>query len=302
MATNISVNRAAQDFVNEMADQISMPYIYLKVRSLIEDPNSKVADFVEAIENDSSLSVKLSRITNSEYFGFPRRAEALYQAVSLIGIMQLHDLILNSLSLRTFSAVPRQIFNLESFWIYSINCGIAARTIAQHAQIIPINPFFTYGLLHEIGHAAMFIREPELSIQALEVSDNSIRQQLDKERELFGFDYTEVGAALIRQWQLPSVYEQIVSYHHQVDDADESHRLAVRVVHLSHVSCQPEPQEDIREVFQAQKNADPHLAKLPDNIVDIIHREVELNGKKVLDMLWPTGVPKSVELHTIPES
>ncbi|MCP4433751.1 MAG: HDOD domain-containing protein [Gammaproteobacteria bacterium] len=293
MLTETSADRAALDFISDMADQVSMPEVYHSVRNLIEDSGSSITDFVDVIRNDSSLSVKLSRITHSSYFGFPRRAEDLYQAISLIGIMQLHDLILNSLSLRTFSSVPHQIFNPEAFWIYSINCGIAARTIAQHSQIIPINPYFTYGLLHEIGHAAMFIREPELSLEVLEQGEKSIQQQLDKERELFGFAYTDVGAALIRQWRLPDIYQQVVSCHLQVEQADEAHILAVRVVHLAHHVCQTDMPMDIEEIIEAHKNAEPQLQKLPDNIVEIIKKEIESNTDTVLDMLWPSGAPKS---------
>ncbi|NNE62650.1 MAG: HDOD domain-containing protein [Gammaproteobacteria bacterium] len=293
MLAETPADRAALDFISDMADQVSMPGVYHDVRYLIGNSESNITDFVDVIKNDSSLSVRLSRITDSDYFGFPRRAEDLYQAISLIGIMQLHDLILNSLSLRTFSAVPHQLFNLEAFWIYSINCGIAARTIAQHSQIFPINPYFTYGLLHEIGHAAMFIRKPELSMQVLESVEQPITHQLEKERELFGFDYTDVGTALIRLWCLPEVYQQIVSCHLEVEKADESHQLAVRVVHLAHQICQTEQIQNIEDILQIQKNAEPQLQKLPDNIASIINREIELNSLPVLDMLWPSGVPKS---------
>lgn len=287
MSQDTKFINAAREFIAEMAEHISMPEVYLDVRELIEQQDSRIEDFVEAIKNDSMLSVKLGRISSSQYFGFPRRAEDLYQAVSLIGFMQLHDLMLNSLSLRTFLAVPSQIFNLEAFWRYSIQCGIAARTIAQYSQIVPINPYFTYGLLHEIGHAAMFVREPELSLQALEVEENNLESQIEKERELFGFDYTHVGAALIRQWRLPDVYQQVAAFHLCQDQADEAHRQAVRVTHLAHVICQTQDTEHIQALLEAHRNLDLQLAKLPDNIVEIITKEIDANADTVLNMLWP---------------
>ncbi len=54
----------------------------------------------------------------------------------------------------------------------------------MNAQFIPkddSNPYFTYGLLHEIGHAAMYVREPELSLQALEGLENNLESQIEKE-------------------------------------------------------------------------------------------------------------------------
>lgn len=299
MLSDNNDNKAALDFITAMADQVSMPEIYHKVRGLIENQDSNLTDFVEVIQKDSSLSVKLSRITNSQYFGFPRRAKDLYQAISLIGIMQLHDLILNSLSLRTFLGVPHQLFNPGSFWEYSIKCGIAARTIAQYSQIFPINPYFTYGLLHEIGHAAMFIRKPELSLQVFEDADQTIQQQMDKERNLFGFDYTEAGAALIRQWQLPEIYEQVVSCHLEVEKAHERHRPAVRVVYLAHQICQTENQVDFHQELATHQKAEPQLKKLPDNIATIINSEIEANTDTVLNMLWPSGAKMSSGLDKL---
>ncbi len=290
---SIEMARAARDFIGNMAEHISMPEVYLQIRDLIAQNDSRIEDFVDVIKRDSMLSVKLTKITNSQYFGFPRRAEDLYQAISLIGFMQLHDLMLNSLSLRTFSSIPHQIFNLEEFWRYSIRCGIAARTIAQHCQLMPINPYFTYGLLHEIGHAVMFVREPELSFQALECEDDALSSQTDRERELFGFDYTQLGKALIQQWRLPEVYQQVTAYHLQVDLADENYRQAVRVTQLAHFICQTEATDQVQQLLQASKEADHQLGKLPDNIAEIIAKEIELNTDTVLTMLWPAYASKT---------
>ena len=287
------IPKSAKDYISDMADQVSMPDIYLSIRQLIENENANINDFVDAIKNDSMLTTKLERITHSQYFGLPRRAEDLYQAISLIGIIQLHDLILNSLSLRTFSSVPQQIFNLEAFWKYSIECGIAARTIAQYAQIFPINPYFTYGLLHEIGHAVMYVKSPELSLEALEDQDKGLIAQIKKEQSVFGFDYTQVGAALIKQWYLPDVYQQIAAFHHDETLANDMHRQAVRVTRLAHMVCQRDEIDKAEEQLAIYRSDDQQLNKLPNNIFEVISKEIDGNVEIVLDMLWPTCAHKT---------
>ncbi|MCP4486737.1 MAG: HDOD domain-containing protein [Gammaproteobacteria bacterium] len=270
-----------------------MPEVYLQIRRLIRQETSSIKDFVEVIKQDPMLSAKLTEISNSQYFGFPRRSNNLYQSINLIGFMQLHDLMLNSLLLRTFSSIPHQIFNLEEYWRYCISCGIAARTIAQYCQLMPINPYFTYGLLHEIGHAAMFAKEPELSLQALEGEDSVLTSQIDRERELFGFDYTQLGTALIRQWHLPEVYQQITSHHLQAELADENYRQVVSVIQLAHFICQSEKADQAQQMVHAIKASDHQLSRLPDNIAEIVAKEIEVNTDPVLDMLWPSYVRKS---------
>jgi len=279
--------KAAVEFIGEMAEQISMPDVYEDIRQLIGNDESNINDFEKVIENDSMLSVRLMRIAGSPYFGFPRRAEGLYQALSLIGIMQLHDLTLNCLSLRTFTAIPRQVFNLQAFWKYSIGCGIAARTIAQYSQIFPINPFFTLGLLHEIGHAAMYIRAPELSLQAFDEATEQGKPLIEKENELLGFDYTQVGTALMQLWGLPKLHQQVTAFHLDPEQASERHRQAVQIIHLAHNACQDSASGSKRKLIDQIKIDDIQLHKLPSNIDEIIDKEIAANTDNVLNMLWP---------------
>ena len=279
--------KAAQDFIADQAEHISMPEIYRDIRRLIEQQDSDINAFVKLIENDSALSTRLLRIANSHYFGYPKRADDLYQAVSLVGIMQLHDLVLNSLSFRTLAALPAQIFNLEAFWRYSVECGIAARTLAQFAQIIPINPFFTLGLMHEIGHAVMFVKEPELSLQAIDETKSAQKDSITNiERDLLGFDYTQAGSVLMKLWHLPELYQQVTAHHLYPERADEPHQQAVNIVHLAHMLCQNRSIESKQQHIEQIKKADPQIAKLPDNIAEIVFKEIEANTDTVLNMLW----------------
>ena len=55
----------------------------------------------------------------------------MYEAISLIGLIQLHDLLLSSLCMRAFYSIPEQILNFDEFWRHSVKCGIAARSLAR---------------------------------------------------------------------------------------------------------------------------------------------------------------------------
>ena len=121
--------KAAREFVSDMAEHISMPEVYVAIRKLLLNADTTIEDFVEVVERDSMLGVRVMRMAQSQYFGFPRSCENLYQAISLIGLMQLHDLMLGSLCMRTFSAIPEEVLNLRAFWRYCVQCGIAARTV-----------------------------------------------------------------------------------------------------------------------------------------------------------------------------
>ena len=282
--------KAAREFIAEMAEQISMPDVYMEIRQLIDHKQLNIKDYVNIIEKDSVLSNRLIRIANSRYFGYPDRVEDLYQSLSLIGIMQLHNLMLTSLSLRTFASIPQEIFNLEAFWKYNVQCGIAARTIAQYSQIFPIDPYFSLGLLHEIGHAAMFIKQPELSLTAIDQSQQQGCSVTSIEVKNFGFDYTQAGTALLQLWKLPELYQQITMFHLHPEQADKIHRQAATIIHLAHVFCQDPVLGKHQPLFKELSQNDTQLKKLPTNIDKIIITEISANTDTVLHMLWPNCI------------
>ena len=277
----------ASEFIGEIAEQITMPEVYLQVRRLIENPDAELRDFIDTIQQDSMLAVRAIRIANSPFFGFPRGANDLHQAISLIGVMQLHDLMVSCLAMRTFAYIPQQVFNPEAFWKYSVQCGIAARVIAQYSMSLPVNLYFSLGLLHEIGHAAVYARQPELSLQALEQSQLQNQCITGLEQDVFGFDYTQIGTTIMQLWQLPELYQQIAAYHLHPEQASASNQHQVNIVHLAHAICQnPQPGKH-HTLIEDSRERDPRLQRLPSNIEELILKEITTHADKLLRELWP---------------
>ena len=281
--------KAAREFVSDMAEHISMPEVYVAIRKLLLNPNTTLEDFVEVVERDSMLAVRVMRMAQSQYFGFPRSCENLYQAISLIGLMQLHDLMLGSLCMRTFSAIPEEVLNLRAFWRYCVQCGIAARTVGQRSKADSHQVFFTLGLLHEIGHGVLFLKAPEISLRALDLSQQQDRSLAEVECEQLGFDYGQLGAQLMQLWHLPPVYQQVAGFHLQPELADEQFRPAVEVVHLAHAICQDARPGIHRDLIAESIERRPIFKNLPSNIDEIVIEEIENNTDPVLELLWPCG-------------
>ena len=281
--------KAAREFVGDMAEHISMPEVYVAIRQLLLNADTTIDDFVEVVESDSMLAVRVMRMAQSQYFGFPRSCKSLYQAISLIGLMQLHDLMLGTLCMRTFSAIPEEVLNLRAFWRYNVQCGIAARTIGQFSKSDSHHVFFTLGLLHEIGHAALFLKAPEASLKALEVSQAHDRDLAEVEQEYLGFDYGQVGSEMMQLWHLPPVYQQVAACHLDPEQADDDFRPAVNVVHLAHRLCQDPGAGKHRKLIEYSISEIPQFAKLPKNIDEIVSDEIETHTDAVLALLWPCG-------------
>jgi HD-like signal output (HDOD) protein len=110
------------------------------------------------------------------------------------------------------------------------------------------------------------------------------------EHDLFGFDYTQAGVALMQQWHLPELYRQTCAYHLNPEHASKTDRKTVRMIHLAHMLRQNFPEEQIADLLEKYRRMDSQLAKLPSNIAAIVRAEVKENTDDVLEMLWPHNV------------
>ena len=281
----------AREYLTDLAEQISMPEIYLEIRRLIAKPDNQISDFVAVVEVDSMLAIRLIRIANSRFFGIPNRVNDLYQAISLIGVIQLHDIMLSSLCMRTFSAMPEQILNQKSFWRYCTQCGIAARTIAQHCAVIVNNHYFSLGLLHEVGHAVMYIKAPEVCLQVIDESEIQTHSVIDIEHQKFGFNYAQLGKELMHLWHLPESYHQIAAFHLEPDEAAPAFHQEVLIIHLAHIICQNQEAGRNQKLVAKLIQKHHHLAQLPAEIESIVLDEIATHTETVLNILWPYSAP-----------
>ncbi|MBS3952364.1 MAG: HDOD domain-containing protein [Methylomicrobium sp.] len=277
--------KAEQQFLCDLAEKISMPDIYLKIRILLNKPHAKIDDYVDLLQSDSMLAIRIMRIANSEFFGFKRKADDLYEAISLIGVIQLHDLLLSSLCMRTFSNIPESILDVKDFWQHAVKCGIASRTIAKLCRLPAGNRFFTIGLLLEIGHAAMFVKAPELALEALLDSQQKGLPVDQMEREYFGFDYCQLGAEIMHLWHLPEVYSHLIGHHLDPEKTDPVYRNEAYIVHLAQqMFVIPNRLSHLIGHMQAHNQ---QFAAFPENLEEIIANEIDAHGQEVFAILMP---------------
>ena len=224
----INVNELA----SEISELVSLPDVYIKIRSLIDDPHSDLDDFVPIVATDPALTSSVLRIVNSAFFGFPGKIDNLNRALNLIGISQLHDLVL-SLSAVESLELPNEVESLEIFWKRSIFSGALARLLAKNCNLADAESLFVIGLLHEIGHLVLFTKFAEQCKLAVIQAQDEALPLVDTERTIFGTDYAQVGQALMAEWNLPYKFHCITGGHGEPNKASEYVQDAL-IIHIAH--------------------------------------------------------------------
>ena len=215
----------------------SPPELFLKLNGILDDPTKNMLDASRVIEHDPGLSARLLRIVNSAFYGFPSKIISITQAVSIIGIQELRDLVLATLVVERFSSLTSGLMTMRQFWMLSVRCALIARYLAaRHPESKRLHAAFICGLLHEIGRLVVYHRIPELSRAALLRAKSDGLAEHEAEREVMGFDHYQVGAELTRRWRLPEVIVVTIEHHDTPEAAAEFDQDALLVVLASELS------------------------------------------------------------------
>jgi putative nucleotidyltransferase with HDIG domain len=199
----------------------SPPTVFLRLNDAVNNPRSSVMDIGNIISDDQGITVRLLKMANSPLYGFPSKIETISQAVLIIGTKQLRDLILATSVIRLFEGIPEDIITMETFWRHSIACGVIARIIAGHRREPNVETFFTAGILHDIGRLIMYTKMPVECSNILSKIGKQPQLLFKAERESLGFNHTDVGGLLLKEWKLPQNLTEAVAYHHNPEKAPQ---------------------------------------------------------------------------------
>ena len=207
-----------------------------EIELALQSPQCNLSSIGDAIQKDPDLTARLLRLANSPYFGFANRLSTVAEAVSLLGIQQVQDLIIASSVLDRFKGVPDELVNQHSFWRHSLAVGIGARLLAMERRLPKPDKFFVAGLLHDVGRLVMLSQAAGPTRAVFELYGRERIMLHDAETKMLGFDHQQIGAELLRSWGFPQILIQAVAHHHQPGASETKAEAAV--VHIAdHLVC-----------------------------------------------------------------
>lgn len=266
---------------------ITLPGIYLRLKSLMEDPEYTMAEVAQLVGKDPGLSARFLRFVNSPMNRRACRIETVSHAVSLLGSRQIHDIVLSVAVAEAFKGMSPELMDMHIYWRKSFHCALLAGQLARHLDLPGLERMFTIALLHDIGHLVMYSAAPREAQLALEQARQSKRPLYLVERELLGFDYAAVGAHLLQQWDLSDVFQTTVLFHPEPGRAMR-HLMETALLHLSaavvaadDTDCPPDDRAcaadpsaweitglSRQDCQQCLQKADALLAEMSDNLFD----------------------------------
>jgi len=202
-----------------------------EIEEALASPQCNLNSIGDAIQKDPDLTARLLRLANSPFFGFANRLSTVTEAVSLLGIQQIQDMIVASSVLDQFKGVPDTLVNKDSFWRHSLAVGIAARLLAMERRLPKPDKFFVAGLLHDVGRLVLLSQAAEWAQKVFELYQAEKILLRDAEKKVLGYDHQQIAAELLQSWSYPTALVQAVEFHHAPSQSVA--KLDSSVVHIA---------------------------------------------------------------------
>ena len=232
----------ASELVQSCASVFTLSELYIRVRDLVDRPDSSREDLANVIKLDPVLSARLLRTANSLHYGSPKQIDTITGAITLIGDQAVRDLVAETSVGQTFTGIPVDLMDVPKFWRKSFFCALLAEKIARSCGIDDSERYFVEGLLRDIGHFVLYHTVPQRAKSALIEAGYLEASLAEVEQSNIGCDFAEVGAELIRSWGMPVQLEQAIRCQLSPKDAGEF-SLHASIVHLAGVVADNEELE-----------------------------------------------------------
>lgn len=274
-----------QQLISEVDGLFTLPQVYLKIRESIFNHNSSIHDVALVINQDPNISARILKIANSSFFGCATEITSVSRAITIMGLLQLHDLVLATVAVNAFKNISSELIDMKDFWLHSVFCASIARLLARKSHVFDSERLFVCGILHDLGHLVIYSRCPKQAEKILARARQEKLPVASVEKEILGFDYAEVGGELLKSWNLPANLYEAVKTHLSLNN--ESQYLAeASLIHIANILA-------LQEESSKSGYAAPEMSALaleftglnPDNF-EAIKLEAKNNMAETINLLF----------------
>lgn len=201
--------------LEEVVTLPSLPSTVAHITALVNDPDCSLAEVGKAISADPAIALKALRLTNSAHYGVREKVTSVDQAVTLLGMKVIKNLVLTAAVFDSLQSGEEVLLR------HNVSCGVAMRVLAESgaAKNVTIQhpeEAFTCGLLHDIGKIILQQFMPDEYEEVNKACADGQTAWVVAEQEIIGVDHAEIGARLAQNWKLTAELASAIAGHHDL--------------------------------------------------------------------------------------
>ncbi len=226
-----------KELVKEIKNLDPMPAIVNQITAAVDDENCSAADIAGIIKFDPFVTANLLKTCNSAYFALANPVESVQDAVSILGMDQIIELILVKSSSRTLSKKQKGYGLHEgALWKHAVSSAIISREICKKTNCGNKNIIFTAALLKDIGKTILDRYVSSSFEKIIHLVKKKEYSFMEAEKKVLGIDHGELGAMIATQWKFSPKMINIIRHHHLSDKSRQKDR-DVAIVYISDCIC-----------------------------------------------------------------
>lgn len=231
--TEYELDVISSEFKNAIEDLPQFPENIARLNKLLSDPDAKMSEIAMQICNDVALTGELLKQVNSAAFALSTPCKNISEAVKLIGIRGIKNMLFTVGSLKSFASVSG---NNEKLWIHAYQVAFYSYNLARNfcgKEKTLVEDSYVCGLLHDMGKIIFENAHPDYleSIKKI-CTSKGISSELF-EKIISGVNHGEIGARVAEKWNFPEALVDVIRYHHCPEDAPAETKNLVYLVNLA---------------------------------------------------------------------
>ena len=188
--------------------------VALQVIRLTQKDDITNQEIARAIKADPALSGRIIKVANALVAYQTRPIASIVDAVAVLGFNTVRQLVLGLSVMDGTRNGACQQFDYQDFWAHSLLTAITAQNLVLHSGIGSTEEVFILGLLGQIGSLALATAYPQEYARILgTVASNVDAGLVNLERAEFEFDHNQLTQAMLADWGMPLVFQEVVLHH-----------------------------------------------------------------------------------------
>jgi putative nucleotidyltransferase with HDIG domain len=211
----------------------SLPSVVSRILEVVNNETTGGDDLLKAIGGDPALAARILRTVNSASYGLRRAVTDLKSAIGLLGFREIRNLAFTIYIARSFKeGIGYRTYSREMLWNHMVAVAIAAKLVGGVCGRVPGDEAYLAGLLHDLG---LILIDQHIQHRFRKVIDRLTDDTptCAIERDVLGFDHTEIGEFVARKWRFPAQVTDAIRFHHAPAAYRGEHKLLVYTVSVA---------------------------------------------------------------------
>lgn len=214
-----------------------LPASSSRIIKLCSDAKAGTDELCEVITLDPSLAAQVISWASSPYYGAKGEIESVEDAIiRVLGFDMVMNLALGLSMGNAFSPPEEGPRHYEDFWLSAVSHATVMEALVK---VMPkhrprLGHAYLAGLLHNFGYLAISaILPPHFSILSRYLEANAHLPSEVVEMQILHFTKEQLGAWLLRHWNLPNSICNAIRYS-KVSGYDAEDAMLVRLLRVTH--------------------------------------------------------------------